>query len=155
MVHDTDFGAIAVLSCDKNIYACQANPSWHHSSEFTRKCLGCICSILLVKRIDYPLWMPEPSNPPLEYKREGVNIGDVGVITFDGQFKFLFNIFSPGTDPLNRRAPPAFECLEYHEDEVQRRASVYSPRQAIAGGSIGDPTERENVNSHSEPQGIG
>ena len=34
---------------------------------------------------------------------EGVNIGDVGKIVYDGKFIFLFNIFLNANNPANRR----------------------------------------------------
>ncbi|KZP19478.1 hypothetical protein FIBSPDRAFT_561886 [Athelia psychrophila] len=51
---------------------------------------------LLPKKHRYPMYYPEPlDNLPLEYRRRGVGIGDVGIIKPDGSFEFAFNIFIP------------------------------------------------------------
>ncbi|KAF4612514.1 hypothetical protein D9613_012769 [Agrocybe pediades] len=54
-----------------------------------------------------PLWLPEPSyNMPIEYQREGVSIGDVGVLLASGSFNFFFNIFLPSNHPFNQGNTP-------------------------------------------------
>lgn len=93
--------------------------------------------ILLTKGIGYPLWIPEPSDEFPEYEREGVSIGDVGVITFDGRFDFLFNICLPPGHPNNRRAPPNFEPLpEVQPGDVITTHNIHSPGCVIASKSI-------------------
>jgi hypothetical protein len=62
------------------------------------------------KRIGYPLWYPEPLNGPPEHALEGISIGDLGFITFDGHFQYLFNIYSARTG-INCDAPLDFEPL--------------------------------------------
>ncbi|KAF9001532.1 hypothetical protein BDQ17DRAFT_1409952 [Cyathus striatus] len=50
----------------------------------------------------FPLWFPEPNRYlPLEYRRKGISIGDVGIITPNGGFDFLFNISLPAEHPVN------------------------------------------------------
>lgn len=55
-----------------------------------------------VKQRGFPLWIPEPNmRLPMPYRRRGINIGDVGIITPSGGFSFLFNICRPQDDPIN------------------------------------------------------
>ena len=80
--------------------------------------------ILLTKRIGYPLWRPNPSASPVEHRRHGVNIGDVGKILYDGRFLFLFNVFLRGDDPGNRWHIPNFTPLQRPDQE--RDETAYS-----------------------------
>ena len=62
---------------------------------------------LTLKGRGFPLWIPDPNhNLHLDYRRTGVRIGDVGIITDSGAFSFLFNICLPQNDPLNPRMLP-------------------------------------------------
>ena len=48
----------------------------------------------LRKKGRHALWAPEPYlQLPLQYRRGGTQIGDVGIITQDGDFDFMFNIY--------------------------------------------------------------
>ncbi|KDR72730.1 hypothetical protein GALMADRAFT_73761 [Galerina marginata CBS 339.88] len=48
------------------------------------------------------LWIPEPSRTlPPQYRRNGVTIGDLGVISEFGSFDFLFNICHPRDHPIH------------------------------------------------------
>ncbi|KAF8972885.1 hypothetical protein BDZ97DRAFT_636061 [Flammula alnicola] len=56
-----------------------------------------------------PLWIPEPNNYlNVLYRRRGIAIGDVGIITDDGAFDFLFNICLPKNDPMNSGGVPDY-----------------------------------------------
>ena len=62
---------------------------------------------LTLKKRGFPLWIPDPDqNLHLDYRRTGVRIGDVGIITDSGAFSFLFNICLPRDDPVNPRTLP-------------------------------------------------
>lgn len=54
----------------------------------------------------YPLYMPTPPDGlPSSHRENGVRVGDVGVITGNGAFHFLFNVFQQHhqTDAENNR----------------------------------------------------
>ena len=62
---------------------------------------------LTLKERGFPLWIPDPDqNLHLDYRRTGVRIGDVGIITDSGAFSFLFNICLPHNHPVNPRMLP-------------------------------------------------
>jgi len=62
---------------------------------------------LWLKGRGFPLWIPEPNKRlPLAYRKKGINIGDVGVITPSGAFSFLFNICEPADHPINSHLLP-------------------------------------------------
>ena len=69
---------------------------------------------LLAKQRGSPMWIPGPDlNLPTEYWREGIRIGNVGILYCSEGFGFLFNIFLPVDHPINEgRAPPGFEPLD-------------------------------------------
>lgn len=78
--------------------------------------------------------MPEPQGSPENYRIVGVSIGDVGFMTSDGCFEFLFNIFLPSNDPLNVSAPPAFKPLGYNDDQDVRKSNYYYPQGHVFSG---------------------
>ena len=62
---------------------------------------------LTLKERGFPLWIPDPNqNLYIDYRRTGVRIGDVGIITHSGAFSFLFNICLPHNHPVNPRMLP-------------------------------------------------
>ena len=62
---------------------------------------------LSLKKRGFPLWIPEPNRRlPMAYRRRGIYIGDVGIITPSGGFSFLFNICCPPGDPINPSTLP-------------------------------------------------
>ncbi|KAF4617807.1 hypothetical protein D9613_006180 [Agrocybe pediades] len=62
---------------------------------------------LLLKGRGFPLWIPEPNkNLSMIYQRQGISIGDVGLVTYAGSFSFLFNICLPADHPVNPRVMP-------------------------------------------------
>ncbi|CAA7270462.1 unnamed protein product [Cyclocybe aegerita] len=86
----------------------------------------------------FPLWNSGPNNNlPVEYRRTGVRLGDVGIITSWGSFSFLFNIFVPADDPVNAgRVPEGFIPLPFsiHAIDVDKR-SEFGPKSYIASGT--------------------
>ncbi|KAF7307777.1 hypothetical protein MKEN_01137800 [Mycena kentingensis (nom. inval.)] len=68
----------------------------------------------------FPLYEPSPQqNLPAGYRDNGVSIGDVGRVTPDGIFDFLFNIYRAANDPIHvRGVPENFQPLERAADEA-------------------------------------
>ena len=69
--------------------------------------------LMLKHKRGYPLYRPEPKRSLLmEYRKRGVRIGDVGRITPDGAFDFLFNIDSSQASSVNPPTlPKDFETI--------------------------------------------
>ncbi|KAF9267695.1 hypothetical protein L218DRAFT_893714 [Marasmius fiardii PR-910] len=62
---------------------------------------------LYPRRRGCPLWVPEPNEDlPAEYHEIGVQMGDVGVLTDDGGFDFVFNACRSSSDPINQGGVP-------------------------------------------------
>jgi hypothetical protein len=66
---------------------------------------------------------------PIEYRRQGISIGDVGIITSTGEFDFLFNIFQPADHPINRgMVPQVFHLFPLRNSSaISREITVYGP----------------------------
>lgn len=72
---------------------------------------------MLTLELGYPLYTPTLSTTyPMAYRKKGIRVGDVGVISSHGAFHFLFNACrhheQPG-EPINPAIlPQGFELLE-------------------------------------------
>ena len=102
---------------------------------------------LSLKGRGFPLWIPEPNNRlQLPYRRTGVNIGDVGIITPSGGFSYLFNICVPRGDPLNPRAlPEDFAPLNPPLDPIDiREFAEFKPGSYLASASIENSERKMN-----------
>ncbi|KAJ7579024.1 hypothetical protein C8J56DRAFT_334850 [Mycena floridula] len=91
-------------------------------------------SSLLPKRHGYPLWLPEPhGNLPTEYRRNGLRIGDVVILTEDGGFDYMFNIFADETESINQgRTPHGFNPLALDEQDVLYWENRHKPGASIS-----------------------
>ncbi|KAF5348394.1 hypothetical protein D9758_010917 [Tetrapyrgos nigripes] len=82
----------------------------------------------------YPLWIPEPNNslPPSTYA-EGLRLGDVGLLTLNGGFDYLFNIFLDENDEVNRwrGVPEGFIPLEFKRSLVCSTENQHRPKVPI------------------------
>ena len=83
---------------------------------------------MLTHRAGYPLYMPTPlGGLSTAYRRKGIRVGDVGVITAKGAFEFLFNACkyndqsNAGINPDT--LPDGFELLK----PSIRTSNVFSP----------------------------
>ncbi|KAF7971102.1 hypothetical protein HWV62_22102 [Athelia sp. TMB] len=91
---------------------------------------------LLPEKFGYPLYHPEPleGSRPGHHKR-GTNIGDVGVITTEGSFKFVFNIFIPKSDiGINHfGVPDGFHPLTMEEHAIERISNKHAEGSEFVG----------------------
>jgi len=84
-----------------------------------------------------PLWIPGPNRRlPAEYQKTGVRIGDVGIITSQGSFDFLFNIFSPREHPINSNGVPEGFVPIYLAEMELREHSAYPEDSYLSSDSI-------------------
>lgn len=105
---------------------------------------------LMTKDRGYPLWIPSPNmRLPASYRASGVRIGDVGIITQEGSFSFLFNIFHEATHPINAsmRLPrdflPFTHYWEISPSDVDE-FKVYCSGSYLSGGSLERKDEGDN-----------
>jgi hypothetical protein len=94
--------------------------------------------ILGAQKIGYPLWFPEPFGGPRGYETKGVSIGDLGFITSDGRFQFIFNIYLARDDPsgINRNAPLGFEPLIFRQELESAPYPCHRPGDRILSQRI-------------------
>jgi len=95
--------------------------------------------LLRRKQRGFALYVPQPNRRlPIPYRRTGIRIGDVGIITPDGGFSFLFNICVPHDDPINPRIlPEDFSPLQPELTDVDVvEFSRFSSGSYLASASI-------------------
>ncbi|KAJ7723408.1 G-protein alpha subunit-domain-containing protein [Mycena metata] len=94
--------------------------------------------LLLSKGAGYPLWLPEPYDDlPPAYTDGGVSIGDVGVITSDGAFDFVFNICVPSDHPVNSvGVPEDFEVAALSHGDIRRAPRHYPPGSDVSSAKL-------------------
>jgi hypothetical protein len=82
------------------------------------------------------LYVPGPQiNLPVQYRREGVAIGDVGRVTPEGNFDFFFNIYLPADHPINVNVPEGFVPLS-PSDPIDVGHYDFDPGNYVASPSI-------------------
>jgi hypothetical protein len=93
---------------------------------------------LLAKHYGYPLFVPEPDDGlPVSYRNKGASIGDVGIITPDGSFDFLFNICVPANDPVNcYGVPDGFERVPIDPGEISLLNNMHPPGSDVSSASV-------------------
>ncbi|KAF8145412.1 hypothetical protein K438DRAFT_545981 [Mycena galopus ATCC 62051] len=99
---------------------------------------GNYCKHLLRQCRGTPLYLPGPQvNLPAEYRSSGVAIGDVGRVTPEGGFDFLFNIYLPAHHPINAKVPHDFvPLLPYDLDDVAH--NDFDPGNYVSSPSVTD-----------------
>lgn len=84
-----------------------ASPAQHRSSAVV------YWDNLLVRCLGSPIWRPEPTSTNEWFIKNGVSIGDVGLLLPTGGFLFLFNIRFPREHAINSGGvPDGFSPLE-------------------------------------------
>ncbi|KAJ6451933.1 hypothetical protein C8R45DRAFT_848119, partial [Mycena sanguinolenta] len=78
------------------------------------------CTQMLRQGRGFPLYIPGPSRLlPDEYQENGIQIGDIGTVTPEGLFDFLFNIYLPADHPINiNGVPHGFYPLQRYNDRT-------------------------------------
>ena len=85
------------------------------------------------------MWIPGPDMIlPTEYRREGIRIGDVGILYRSEGFSFLFNIFLSADHPINDgRVPPGFEPLDLSNlKHGPKKQVVFGPKSYLTSTSV-------------------
>ena len=104
---------------------------------------------LLTKRRGSPLWIPGPGRRlPIAYRRQGISIGDVGIITHFGRFDFLFNVFQPADHPINSRGvPESFSPLDFGQLETDP-STIYGDNTYLTSSSVGTSSVNSSHVAH-------
>ena len=90
----------------------------------------------LPKYLGFPLWIPEPSNTLLEnYRLDGLQIGDVGIVDSESRFDVLFNICKPSSHALHKRHDiPTFEPIVLNDEDIYVKSNAVLPDSVISSG---------------------
>ncbi|KAJ7261156.1 hypothetical protein C8J57DRAFT_1337226 [Mycena rebaudengoi] len=94
--------------------------------------------LLLPKGHGYPLFCPQPSDDlPEEYRRAGASIGDVGVVTGDGYFDYIFNICAPENSEMNwLGVPDSFRPIQLRTGAIFHARKHHRPGCDISNKTI-------------------
>ncbi|KAF5322844.1 hypothetical protein D9619_000230 [Psilocybe cf. subviscida] len=94
---------------------------------------------LITKNRGYPLWIPSPSMRLPECNRaSGVRIGDVGIITPEGAFLFLFNVFHEATHPINASMRLPIDFVPFTRDAQTNPCDIDEFKESSAGSYLAD-----------------
>ncbi|KAK0196278.1 hypothetical protein F5146DRAFT_976150 [Armillaria mellea] len=106
----------------------------------------------------FPLWFPDmDSNLPPSYRVAGTRVGDLGYITDDGGFAYLFNVCAPANDAINEgRVPPNFQPLVVPHPSVRTWQETHPRPSALTTSHVQQTTiELEASTQWSIASGIG
>ena len=98
---------------------------------------------LFPKKYGIPLFIPKLyDNLSHEYRDRGTSIGDVGIITTDGSFSFIFNICTAASDPINcNGVPDGFEQILLNPNGISHLNNMHSPGSDVSSASV----EKESI----------
>jgi hypothetical protein len=96
----------------------------------------------------HPLWIPEPpSSLPPTHRELGIVPGDVGFLSPDGDFHYLFHVFSgPGgprpedPNPNPYGAPKNFVAIEVQEEDNSTPSIIKHQRLYTTGTCVPSKT---------------
>ena len=93
---------------------------------------------LFPKKYGIPLFIPEPyDNLTREYHDQGTSVGDVGIVTPDGSFSFVFNICVPADHPVNcHGVPDGFSQVSLTPGEISYLSNIHPPGSDISSASV-------------------
>ena len=84
---------------------------------------------------------------PIPYRSQGVRLGDVGILTCDGGFDFLYNIFISRDDPINpKELPENFVPIYPSIDPTDvRKFALFHPGSYLASSSVAESRSAEQT----------
>ncbi|KAF9032774.1 hypothetical protein BJ165DRAFT_767792 [Panaeolus papilionaceus] len=93
---------------------------------------------LLEKQRGFPLWMPECNlSWRVEKQKQGICVGDVGLITKNGSFTYLFNITVPVGHPVQPSSmPEGYEPIQTHAEGDISTCMYFKPRSCLTSLSV-------------------
>jgi hypothetical protein len=96
---------------------------------------------MLMHRAGYPLYMPTPPEGlPASHRENGIRVGDVGVITANGAFHFLFNAFQHHSQSDAEICPP-IDCSTLLKSKILT-SKKFGPKTYLSSifvNDTGDP----------------
>ena len=106
---------------------------------------------LLPKKHGYPLYYPGPlESSSTGFRKRGTGIGDVGIITSRGAFKFAFNLFTPRSNiEINHLGvPDGFHPLPIDQRDIERNIDKHAKGSEIFGCA-----EKEDISTSDGQNG--
>ena len=127
-----------------NVTAVSSLPPLQQSCSSAPKDARIYLSLMLQHAHGYPLYRPEPKrNLPMAYRRKGIRIGDVGTVSSDGAFNFLFNVNGSIASEVNpAMLPDDFETLSHIEVSSDE---YLQPRNQLLSDHV-EQTKDQSVN---------
>ncbi|KAF9264964.1 hypothetical protein L218DRAFT_861607 [Marasmius fiardii PR-910] len=89
------------------------------------------CALYTLRR-GCALWIPEPNKAlTSEYRQNGVQIGDIGILRADGSFDFVFNVCRSANDPINQYGVPnGFQPLLWN-GAIRMTDGIFRPGEPV------------------------
>ena len=108
---------------------------------------------LTMKGRGSPIWFPDPSvTLPDVYRRRGIAVGDVIIITASGAIDVLFSICLPAEHPINQQGlPEGFSPLspQLLPTDIHRHTE-FNPNSYLASATI-ERSQRDNDIAYVNP----